>query len=314
MTSATLANLFAGTRWAGDEKVSIAPDEVYYAATSAQKEILSLLNILEGRGGFTLAANQEMSTYPALPITNVVLAGSVTNVTITGHAFHTGDEGYLYGILGAVQANGRWTFTRVNANTISIPLAAVSAYISGGTAIHILAGAKEMLPSGIRRISDSSGLLFGSLDKKTLAWVEANRYAFSIPPGSVLSTGNSGSPTPQSPNNSVTIGFYEIYTDPITIGIFGPPQLEMITEARFYRKHIDGVDDISATVNPIIPSFFDETIKMGVLYYLFAYRGEKGASVEASKWRAMFDAEMMKARKVHGRQKLVQQADTGGRW
>jgi len=314
MTSATLVSLFAGTRWAGDEKVSIDAGEVYYAATSAQKEILSLLNILEVRGGFTLAANQEFSTYPPLAITGVALTGSVTYVTIPGHSFHTGDEGYLYGILGATQANSRWTFTKIDANTVSIPLASVSAYVSGGTAIHILTGAREMLPSGIRKVSDSTGVLYGHLTKQTLAWAEDNRDQFGISPGSVLATGNYGQPTPSTPNNIGTVVFYEIFTDPITIGVLGLPQLEMITEARFYRKHIDGMDDISSTVNPIIPSAYDEVLKTGTLFYIFQYRGEKGAQVEASKWRAMFDAEMMKARKVQGRRKLVQQSDTGFRW
>lgn len=306
MTSAELSSLFSGVRWAGDEKVAVDPDEVYYAATQAQKEILARTTYLEGKGQLAFIANQDTYTFPVQTITGVAVVAGTVQVTMTAHPYNTNDEAYFWGILGSVEANGRFKLTKVTANIVSLNgLTTCTTYVSGGQSVHILAGAKKFLDSGIRLLSDTSGNLTWTLEKKTKAWVELQRNLFGV----------NAQPAAPTPNNQSVICFYEEYTDPITLGLLGTPQTAIIAEPIFYRKHVDGYDDISATVNPILPSMFDMVLKTGTYFHLFKFRPEKGATAEAGKWMQEFEIELKKMNKVHGQQKqAMPSAEIGLIW
>jgi hypothetical protein len=303
MTSATLVKLFAGERWAGDEKVRITATEVYFAATQAQKEILARTTYLEGKGQLALAANTDQYTFPVQTITNVQVVAGTVQLTMASHKFNTNDEGFFWGIGGAVEANGRYIVTKVDANTISLNgLTTCTTYTSGGQATHIINGAKTFLPSGIKLISDTTGSLIGVLEKRTKSWVEMQRNLF----------GPGGQPTSSTPTNQAVRYFYEEFTEPLTIGLLGTPETAMLLEPIFYRKHIDGYDDISATVNPLLGGLYDMVLQTGMMYHIFKFRPEKGAALETKKWMDQFEIEIAKFNRVHGRQKQVEQFDDIG--
>ncbi len=68
-------------------------------------------------------------------ITAVAAAsGGNTHFTATAHGMSTGNTANVYSVGGAVELNGAWTVTVIDANTLSVPLAAHTAYTSGGTA------------------------------------------------------------------------------------------------------------------------------------------------------------------------------------
>lgn len=331
MTSDRLKALLSGSRWAGSEKVPIAPDEVYFAASEAQREILNRTNVLEDTCHLVLSAGQDTYTFPTYPVTNIrhetvalynidgtplldvdgnQLYGIGTNGTkvhaeIKGHTYHDGDDIYIYEAGGSVEANGKWSVIVVDADNVElVGLTTITAYTSGGHAVHALATARALLPSGMRRLSDATGTLYGQIDKKTLSWIESERETF----------GSSANLTNATPNNGLVIYCYEIFTDPLTIGFLGTPAATMTVQARFYRRHLDGLDDISATVDPIIPGLYDKLLTMGTLYNIFDLRTEKDAATEAEKWRQKFELEIAKAMQVQGKRKFVPQTDEGLRW
>lgn len=72
---------------------------------------------------------------------NKTVSGAVNNgsglirLTVTGHGYSTGDSIGVYGVGGTTEANGRWTVTVIDANTIDLQGSSFShAYTSGGTA------------------------------------------------------------------------------------------------------------------------------------------------------------------------------------
>lgn len=312
MNTARLVSLLAGWRWAGDEKVQITPEEIYVAATDAQTELLNRLNLLETSVQLALVTGQDTYQFPAQAIESVTIEhdpphGTVAYamVRIPGHKYHTGDEVIIYGVLGAIQANGQWIVTKVDADTISLPVTALSDYTSGGTIIHALSRIRQVFSSGIKRLSDSGGALFDVIEKKTISWIESNREAFGV----------GGTQTNSTPSNSQVIYFGEIYTDPLTIIVLGTPGSDMLTSVRGYRKHVDVVDDISDTVDPLIPSMYEHALQFGTLHHLFEFRTEKNCDKEAEKWEKKFEDEMEKNRRIHNHRKLVQPSnDSGLKW
>lgn len=66
-------------------------------------------------------------------ITGVVIQDGAAKVTANAHTYTTGVIVVHEGIGGAVEANGIWPVTVIDANNYSIPLAAITAYTTGGT-------------------------------------------------------------------------------------------------------------------------------------------------------------------------------------
>lgn len=54
-------------------------------------------------------------------------------VTVPNHGYANADTVIVAGVLGAIQANGVWDITVIDANTFSIPVHVTAPYTSGGT-------------------------------------------------------------------------------------------------------------------------------------------------------------------------------------
>lgn len=74
---------------------------------------------------------------PVKAITSVTkLSSSPIKITVTNHGFSTNDKVFIANVLGATQANGGWTITKVDANNFTLngtSSTSMSSYTSGGT-------------------------------------------------------------------------------------------------------------------------------------------------------------------------------------
>lgn len=77
-------------------------------------------------------------------VANITITGAaagtanVISITAAGHGLETGDIVSISGVVGTVEANGRWTVTRTSSSVFTLNNSQfVTAYTSGGTAVHI---------------------------------------------------------------------------------------------------------------------------------------------------------------------------------
>jgi hypothetical protein len=106
----------------------------------------------------------------AKTITGAAAADGVTTITASTHGFSTGDLVVNEDIGGATEANGIFVATRVDANSFTIPVAAVTAYTSGGTAKKITATAgfvRDLKPYQVEQV-------VGALNRKPWSRVSGN--------------------------------------------------------------------------------------------------------------------------------------------
>lgn len=99
---------------------------------------------------FTLAASKT--------ITGVAAAGNVVTVTSNAHGFSTGDWLVQTEVAGAVEANGLFSVTKVDANSYTVDgLTAVTNYTSGGKAkkVSIATLVKDLKPYQLQGLLDS---------------------------------------------------------------------------------------------------------------------------------------------------------------
>lgn len=71
-------------------------------------------------------------------VSNVIQkpAGTLCRVTVVGHPFSTGDRVSIYGVVGTTEANGCWTVTKIDADTIDLQGSYfVNAWASGGVQV-----------------------------------------------------------------------------------------------------------------------------------------------------------------------------------
>lgn len=113
------------------------------------------------------AANKNVYVYGlgelegTIDITGVSTADP-SHVTATAHGFSTGDKVVITGVVGAVQANGTWTITVIDANTFSIPVNVTGVYVSGGTATGYVGGTSGFITR------QSEGIYTANLDTTPL--------------------------------------------------------------------------------------------------------------------------------------------------
>jgi hypothetical protein len=85
------------------------------------------------------SAVDSSATITAAPNSKAVTAAvnngsGAIRLTVNGHSFGTGDPALVAGVTGATEANGAWTVTKIDANTIDLNDSVFGgAYISGGT-------------------------------------------------------------------------------------------------------------------------------------------------------------------------------------
>lgn len=266
MTSAQLLGLLGGYQQIGVTQLLFGPGEVYLAATRAQEDILSEIRILEQTAQLALVAGQELYNFPPHAVTgatnDVPIVLTLTPITpLTTHPFNTGDEVVVFGVLGNVAANGRWIGTKISSTKISLDssigtINGTEPYTSGGMVYHALQAAVEIREEGIRKISDSTGNLNGTLKKRLPSIIELYRDSFGA-----------------SSVSGEVINFQEIATEPITIGVQGIPGADLLTKVTYYRRPLPS-EAISASVDPIIPSKYDELLELGTRVKMYSRRTE----------------------------------------
>ena len=75
----------------------------------------------------------------SLTITGAASSGGKVNITTSAaHGLETGDVVYISGVVGTVEANGRWSITVIDSTHFTLDNSTfVTAYTSGGTAAHV---------------------------------------------------------------------------------------------------------------------------------------------------------------------------------
>jgi|ERR1051326_450219 hypothetical protein len=250
MTSKALADLLAGNRTVGTRVIEISPSDVYAAATMAQEEILSEIDLLDGTCALVLVPSKSLYSYPPVAITAVLQpggAGTDYQITIPAHTFATGDEIIL------TPTNVHFIVTVVDADNVSLD--------SSGTAtspavdqivIHAISQASHIKADGITKLSDSTQTLNGSLEKKSKLELEQLRLFF----GTDI-------------DSSTVLYYTEFQADPVTFEILTTPSLAILTEVSFYRKPLAS-ERISETVDPILnAATYNQILIQGTLALMF---------------------------------------------
>jgi len=292
LTSAQLKAELAGHHTLGKQKSDFSPEDVYFAARHCQQQILSILKPLDRTSQLSLVSGQEEYTFAAQTVT----AGTATTpatLTIADHPFNTGDDILVDAVAGLTGVNGFRRVTKVSANVISLDnTVGAGAWTSGGVVYHALHGALQV--KTIRKISDASGTLYGTIDKKLKVEIEKNREDFAI----------------QAPTD--IINFWEEYTDPITIGFQGVPASATLVSVSYYRKAIEGAEDISASVNPIVPDRFRWLLMFGTRYFMYQTKFEDGIEKAQEKALKIYTENMNLALKSMGASRRVANDDVSG--
>lgn len=139
-------------------------------------------------------------------ITNAANNGSgLIRITSAGHPFVTGDTAWCVGIGGTVEANSRWTVTRIDANTVDLQGSTfTNAYTSGGL-LYASAGfrngiAYEVDDSDVVILSNCIGVSYN---------IGIRLGATAVNPFTLI--------------DSCGVDYIDVLKDPRTIGIhFGP--------------------------------------------------------------------------------------------
>ncbi len=291
MTTAELVALLAGYRETGGKKFQFDPDHIYYAGSFAQEDILGESKLLEGTLQLALVKGQERYHFSPVSATGAAVtpAGTTVRLATGTHTYHTGDEVVVSEVLGCTEANGRWIVSAPDSTHIDLVGSTFAhAWTSGGTVRHALASVLEVKHSGIRKVSSSGEALSGTLVKVTKAELELNRGDFGT-----------------SSEAAEVINYCDEYTDPITIWIQGVPGADILTEVSYYRRPIPGVDNLSATVNPILPAIHDMVLIAATKYFMWLFQDGELAKAESD--RALQQYQFILARRlgIHRRARKV---------
>ena len=299
MTSAELFDELGGVKTVGTEKVTISASEVYNAAHFAQNDILLKLRLIEQTAQLALAKEQDKYVFP--PQTPTSIAQAVNGEVVLGiaaHPFHTGDEVVVYKV--GTGADGRWIVQRLNANTIQLTgtTTAPGTVGAGAQVFHALQAAILINDNGIRKVSNSSGLLYGTLTKKSRAQFELYREEFGT-----------------SVAAESLINFMEEYTEPCrTIHIQGPPGTDTLVKVTFKRRALPS-ERVSSTVNPFLPAEYDELLLCAIKWQLYMNREEAVFDGLYKKWSSLYVSKLNEIRGVKISERVIYQDEAEGlRW
>ena len=259
-------------------------DRIDLAATFGQKEILSELRLLEQVGNLTLVSGKERYQFSPIAVTGGT-ATSPVQLTITAHPFNTGDTLTIAGILGLTGANGKWaSITKENANTISLDgsVGGGTYTAATGTAYHILCAAIDI------KMIRKTGTAYGRIPRIHREKAEEERSDF----------GSINSPASEVNNH------YIIYDDPIIVGFRGTPGATISTELLISRIPLP-CEDISSTVNPIIPAQYDKLLYRATLYHVFDLLDDPVAADFQAAALVKYKQEKERVRDIMGENRLV---------
>lgn len=250
MTSAEISGIFYGNQWVEGKQVQITEGEIWRAASLAQIDICVKLRALERTAAQTIIPNKQTYTYPAMPVLGATNTSPIV-MNVAGHSFQTGDRIIQANILGNTAANGEFTATKTDDDHYSLDNSTPNGnYTSGGTAYHALYSAIEIRSA---RQTYPCEFMYTKITYEKMGKEKEYFGAMS--------------------NANEVFKFYEIYTNPITIGFLGVPYDTISNEVRFYRIPFPH-EAISKTVDPVISSRFDRQLINGTRYYLFFLRPE----------------------------------------
>lgn len=286
MTSARLAQLIGKHRLFGDRRITIEPERVYYAGTTAQAEILSELKILEQYGRLALIAGQERYQFSAIAVTALSNTTPVV-ATAAGHVLNTGDQITLAGANAAL--NRRWIVTKVDADNFSLDGSVAAGTGLTGTAYHSLFAACDI--KLIRKLSPNTG----RLDPITPEQAEDDRERYSEDDQSTVDEVNK---------------YYVVTDEPLIVGVRGIPSVAIPTEVLYYRRPLPS-EALTALINPIIPSQYDELLRRGTLYHLISQMDEPGVGDALSMASDKYEEEKRRVANIVGMSRLVKPSGTG---
>lgn len=283
MTSLELADLIVGYHFFQDKSIKIDEDFVFAAAKQAQVKICSELDLLEGVGTFILGSGQETYSYPRIAITDATNADPIV-LTVPSHGRLTGDIGIITGVLGNTAADGTKTLTVIDSDHVSLSGAAGNgAYTSGGYLYSPLSAAVMLREQMSLKTSQGA---YSIVKKKTVENIDILRSQF------------------QAANGGGKVAwFYEIFTNPLTVGFLAIPADTFTASVVFRRKPLDH-EAPDVAVDPLIPSEFDMLLYHATLYHIFellirdapAFISSRRAIVVSQKQTIQVDYEREKAR------------------
>jgi hypothetical protein len=274
-----------------DKRISITPDLAYLGGSWAQAEICSELLCLEKKITLAIIANQEEYVFSPATV-SAATATSPVRLTVTAHPFNTGDTIQIGGILGLTGANGYFTCTKVNANTISLDgSTGGGAWTSGGTVYHCLSSAVD-----IKMISRSE-YPFGPIKRKQIHTAQEDRAYMIDSQGA----DTSGGPQPGS--------YSVIYEDPIRLTFQPKPTANTTVNLVIWRKPLPS-EALSASVNPIIPAQFDKALYLGALVQVLELLQLEEAAPVIAQVRQVYQEEVARQAAIMASTRRVRKEST----
>lgn len=96
--------------------------------------------------------------------------------------------------------------------------------------------------------------------------------------------------------------FYILKTSPLSLGFWKVPTAVDTVKFRYVRQHVTA-DDISDTVDPLIPDTWQRCLLLGIAFFLLDDAGKEYAELAALA-RQKFEAEKSRVKVLFGRQDL----------
>jgi hypothetical protein len=271
MQSSDLVSKFSKMRFIGKQKKFTSAEDVYNAASIAQAEILRDLKVLQDKTNIVFPAATETCVRQSRTVSTITGITTVEVTTTEAHGYQTGEEYIIQGVLGITGVNGRRTITVTSTTKFTLNGATGSgSYTSGGTIYPLINSITDLISS--RQVSPNTFLM----TKVDYDEVNNDREEFGT----------------SSPTDSV-FRVYQLETDPPTIGVQGTPSANVTLESRFYRIPLPN-EDISDTVNPIVPDKYRRAMELGTLCYIYEDMDDNEAVDLAEKQRILFDREKMR--------------------
>jgi hypothetical protein len=245
MTTDYLVGKVRDYKFFRDQSIHFNPGEVYFPANSAQREIMTSLRAIEGSCYLALAALTQEYSYSAVAISSSTQTNPSIVTTAAAHGYTTGDSVIINAHLVNTAINGTNIVTVLSPTTFSVPLLGNGVGGATGSAYHALMQAFEVIHAR------KTGAYFGRLDKKAFVEIEDARQDYGA------------SSTFDKVNK-----YYEVFGSSYTFGVQGiPASSGLVLQLRFYRVPLP-FEEISSTVDPILPSIFDRLLYLGTVNYL----------------------------------------------
>lgn len=301
MTSERLADLLSGLRTLSDGKqVRFTPEQIWAAASMAQVEILSECRLLEAEAVLILRSGVSRYQYLPMPITGIGRTNPTDDFTATvaSHNLATGDSVVVGGEVaygGAISLE--YTVTVVSATQLTLVGSSSSgtAILAGHTIYHKLGALVRFKPKGIVKTAVASGVLTGYLEGKSKQELATMRKHFVADAVTTV-------------DEPAVLYYAESEEEPMSFEILGTPNENITTRAHYYRRPLP-FEDVSETVDPIIPGIYDKLLVAGSLAW--AFETFMNIPDEESTYRKKFEVLKNVAKATSFSRQVTAQTDIG---